>query len=153
MTLHEAQARLGQGDRVQRAASRSRVRLLDLRHGEPVRVGCLLLLESPLKGVHEVPDPEGADGVPADGVPWCGENGVNEPRGLATVVALNDLAGGLCNSNLFNFFLNWAIPDVFFLCFCAVECKYLKLDLICGSLVLEATALSTEQQPLPCTSV
>ena len=98
VALHEAEAGLGQGGRVERTPPRSRVRFLDLGHWQPVGVGRLLLLEGPFEGVHEVPDPECADGVASDGVPGRGEDGVDQPRGLTPVITFNDLTGGLCKS-------------------------------------------------------
>jgi len=77
VALHEAQAGLRQGNRVQRASARPRVRFLDLGHQEPVGIGRLLLLEGPFEGVHEVPDPECADGVASDGVPRRGEDRIH----------------------------------------------------------------------------
>ena len=95
VTLHKAEAGLGQGGRVKGTTARSRVRLFDLRDRKPVGVRRLLLLERALEGVHHVADPEGADGVAADRVPRRREYGVHESVRLASVVPLNNLTCGL----------------------------------------------------------
>ncbi len=74
------------------------LRLLDLWHGQPVRVCRLLLLEPPLERVQDVPEPEGAHGRAGDRVGRGGEDAVDEPRVLAAgaVRALDDVRGSLC---------------------------------------------------------
>ena len=55
-----------------------------------------LLLEGALEGVQEVSEAEGADGAGRDGVPWSGEDGVDEAVVLPAVLAADDLTGRLC---------------------------------------------------------
>ena len=95
MTLHKAEAGLGQGGRVEGTATRSRIRLLDLWDRKPVGVRRLLLLERALEGVHHVADPEGADGVAADRVPRRREDGVHETVRLTSVITFHNLTCGL----------------------------------------------------------
>ncbi len=53
-----------------------------------------------LESTKNVADLEGADGVPADGVLWRGEDGVDESCGLTQVLSLLDGTHRLCTKNL-----------------------------------------------------
>ena len=60
-----------------------------------------LLLERPLKSVEQIPHSEGTDGVSCHGVLGGGEDTVDDPLSLASILAVNDSACALLKKEKF----------------------------------------------------